>query len=142
MHISSNFKFYVCCFVCISVIEIHAQTEKLPPTNVSFKKVQLLNKYITEGASIADIDADGHPDIIAGVMWWKGPKFNKKFAYAPVKFFPITGPGLEGYATNFFTFPAYTSLPVMILIPCFSAYLAYAAIAFMFYLTITWFTAF
>jgi len=86
-------------------MRIQAQTEKLPPTNVSFKKVQLLNKYITEGASIADIDADGHQDIVAGVIWWKGPKFNKKFAYAPVKFFPITGPGLEGYATNFFTFP-------------------------------------
>lgn len=105
MHTSSNFKFYVCCFFCILITQIKAQTEKLPPTNVSFKKVQLLNKYITEGASIGDIDADGHPDIIAGVLWWKGPKFNKKFAYAPVKFFPITGAGLEGYATNFFTFP-------------------------------------
>jgi len=88
----------------MSAIQIQAQTEKLPLTNVSFKKVQLLDKYITEGASIGDINADGHLDIVAGAVWWKGPKFKKKFAYAPVKYYPITGPGLEGYATNFFTF--------------------------------------
>ncbi len=105
MHILNNIKFYVCCFVCVSALQIQAQTEELPLTSVSFKKVHLLDKYITEGASIGDINADGHPDIIAGAMWWKGPKFKKKFAYAPIKYYPITGPGLEGYATNFFTFP-------------------------------------
>ena len=104
MHTLSNFKFYVCWFICVSTHHIQAQIEKLLPISVSFKKVQLLDKYITEGASIGDINADGYPDIIAGSVWWKGPKFKKKFAYAPVKYYPITGPGLEGYATNFFTF--------------------------------------
>ena len=105
MYTLRNIKFFVCYFVCMSTIQIQAQTKKLPLTNVSFKKVQLLDKYITEGASIGDINADGHLDVIAGAIWWKGPKFIKKFAYAPVKYYPITGPGLEGYATNFFTFP-------------------------------------
>ncbi len=79
---------------------------KIPPvTTVSFTKIQLSDKYVTEGASIGDIDVDGFMDIVAGSLWWKGPVFNETFAYAPVKYFPITGPGLEGYATNFFTFP-------------------------------------
>ena len=85
MHTLRSIKFFVCYFVCMSTIHIQAQTKKLPFTKVSFKKLQLLDKYITEGASIGDINADGHLDVIAGAIWWKGPKFIKKFAYAPVK---------------------------------------------------------
>lgn len=44
-------------------------------------------------------------DIVAGPIWWQGPDFKKSFAYAPVKYYPIKGPGTEGYATNVFTFP-------------------------------------
>lgn len=79
--------------------------KELPPTNVSFKKIQLLDKYISEGASIGDINADGKPDIIAGPLWWEGPDFKKSHAYAPVKFYPIKGPGLSAYSHSFFTFP-------------------------------------
>ena len=75
-----------------------------PNTNISFKKIILLDAYITEGASMGDINADGHQDIIAGALWWKGPRFKKSYAYTPYKEFPLTGPGLSGYSTNFFTF--------------------------------------
>lgn len=90
--------------LCVAFISIKAQTKKPAKTKVSFKKIQLLDKYVTEGASMADLDNDGHMDIIAGVFWWKGPDFKASFVYAPVKYFPITGPGLKGYADNFFTF--------------------------------------
>lgn len=76
-----------------------------PKTSVSFKKIQLLDKYISEGASIGDVNMDGKPDVIAGALWWEGPDFKKSHAYEPVKFFPIQGPGFQGYSTNFFTFP-------------------------------------
>ena len=33
------------------------------------------------------------------------PELEHSYAYAPYKVFPLTGPGLTGYATNFFTFP-------------------------------------
>ena len=105
MRILNHIKFYVCVCVSISTMLAPAQSKEIPSTKVSFTKVQLLDKYVSEGASIGDINADGHLDVVAGVIWWKGPKFKKKYAYAPVKYYPITGPGLEGYATNFFTFP-------------------------------------
>tara|TARA_R110002049_G_scaffold245100_3_gene419082 strand:+ start:22461 stop:23627 length:1167 start_codon:yes stop_codon:yes gene_type:complete len=76
------------------------------PSGVSFQKKILLDRYVSEGASIGDIDNDGHSDIIAGPLWWQGPNFKVAYAYGPVNYFPITGPGLEGYATNFFTFPS------------------------------------
>ena len=105
MRLLNNIRLYVCVFVCISGIQLQGQSENTPVTTVSFERIQLLDKYISEGASIGDINADGHPDIVAGTVWWKGPKFKKKYAYAPVKYYPITGPRLEGYSTNFFTFP-------------------------------------
>ena len=80
-------------------------TKKLPATTVGFKKIQLFDKYITEGASIGDVNADGKPDIIAGPLWWQGPDFKKSHAYAPVKIYPIKGPGMSAYSSNFFTFP-------------------------------------
>ncbi|MGB1261030.1 MAG: FG-GAP-like repeat-containing protein, partial [Akkermansiaceae bacterium] len=79
--------------------------KELPPTSVGFKKIQLFDKYITEGASIGDVNADGKPDVVAGPLWWQGPDLKQSFAYAPVKIYPTTGPGLSGYSNNFFTFP-------------------------------------
>lgn len=98
---------YLLFFLLVPLMSLWAQIKTPPVTTVSFEKIQLLNKYVTEGASIGDIDVDGHMDIVAGSLWWKGPDFNETYAYAPIKYFPITGPGLEGYATNFFTFPGH-----------------------------------
>lgn len=81
--------------------------KELPRTNVSFQKLVLFNDYLSEGATIGDLDADGHQDIVAGSLWWKGPDFKQSFSLAPVKIFPTTGPGVEGYSTSFFTFLEY-----------------------------------
>ncbi len=106
--ISNFIGFLALCFVAFLVFKLNTNSKEADhsKTQVSFKKIQLLDKYITEGASIEDINNDGHPDIIAGSLWWEGPEFKEKHAYAPVKYFPIVGPNLEGYSTNFFTFPA------------------------------------
>lgn len=90
-----------------TLTQLNAQLKVAENTDVSFNKLILFNKYISEGASIGDMDADGNEDVIAGSLWWKGPDFNESYSYAPVKTFPIIGPGLEGYATNFFTYHDY-----------------------------------
>ena len=93
-----------CLFVLFSILCSKAQKKLLPETKVAFKKIQLLDKYVTEGASIGDINNDGFMDIVAGSFWWKGPDFKERNAYAPVHYFPITGPHLEGFSDNFYTF--------------------------------------
>ena len=95
------------CFLLLPSSMVWGQVRKTSSTAVSFNKIELLYKYVSEGASIGDIDKDGHKDIIAGNLWWKGPEFKEAYTYGPVKYFPITGPGLEGYSTNFFTFPSH-----------------------------------
>lgn len=101
-----NLNYFLITFLSI-MFHLHSQNKIIPETNVSFSKIILFNDYISEGVSIGDMDNDGNPDIIAGSMWWKGPDFLNSFSFEPVKTFPITGPGLEGYSTNFFSFPAY-----------------------------------
>lgn len=86
-----------------------AQAKPLPKTKIEFEKTQLLDRYISEGVSVGDIDNDGKLDIISGNLWWKGPHFKESFSFGPVKFFNIEGAGLAGYSTNFFTFPGYIS---------------------------------
>lgn len=95
---------YLPVFLLAPLLSLWAQVKTPQVTTVSFEKVQLLDNYISEGASIGDIDGDGHLDVVAGSLWWKGPILKKHYAYAPVNYFPITGPGLEGYSTNFFTY--------------------------------------
>ncbi len=99
-----NIRTLLLCMAFSQILHTKAQVKPPSQTQVSFEKIQLLDKYITEGATIGDMNFDGHADIIAGPLWWKGPDFKKSYAYAPTKNFPITGPGLEGYATIFFTF--------------------------------------
>ena len=76
--------FFLSGFLLVST-GLWAQAKTAPPTTVSFEKIQLLDKYVTEGASVGDIDADGHPDIIAGPLWWKGPDFIKMLCLCPYK---------------------------------------------------------
>jgi len=90
----------ICTLLTISTLTLSLSAQ------VQFKKITLSTDYLSEGASIADINADGHPDVIAGPLWWQGPDFKVSHSYAPVKVFPTTGPGLTGYSNNFFTFPS------------------------------------
>jgi hypothetical protein len=64
----------------------------------SFDRKQLTDIYYSEGAAVADINKDGHPDIIYGPHWYEGPTFEKKHEIYPPKPQP-----LNFYADNFFT---------------------------------------
>jgi len=49
----------------------------------SFKKIQLTDKFWSEGASFGDFNHDRVNDIVSGPYWYEGPGFQKRHEYAP-----------------------------------------------------------
>jgi hypothetical protein len=82
----------------------------------AFKKLQLTDEFWAEGVAIADINRDGHIDVISGPYWYEGPDFRKRHQfYPPTQTFSRTGEngksqvvrgfeGAEGFSNDFFTF--------------------------------------
>jgi len=65
-----------------------------------FERLTLSTDFLCEGASFADLDRDGHADVIAGPYWYRGPDFAaRREIYPPQAFDPA------GYSDNFFAFP-------------------------------------
>jgi hypothetical protein len=44
-------------------------------THIIFQKLQLSDKFWAEGIAVADVNRDGHMDIISGPYWYEGPDF-------------------------------------------------------------------
>lgn len=49
----------------------------------TFKKQQLTDEFWSEGACFADINRDGHMDVVSGPFWYEGPEFTARHAFAP-----------------------------------------------------------
>ncbi|MEM7385909.1 MAG: VCBS repeat-containing protein, partial [Verrucomicrobiota bacterium] len=68
-------------------------------TLIHFDKQVLNTRFFSEGACFADIDSDGHQDIVSGPLWYSGPEFRKAHAFAePLPF------AIKQYSEFFFTF--------------------------------------
>lgn len=65
----------------------------------SFEQLVLSEEFFSEGACIADIDGDGHRDIVSGPYWYSGPEFRLRHEYTVVRQFSI-----KAYSDHFFTF--------------------------------------
>jgi putative membrane-bound dehydrogenase-like protein len=84
-------------FLCaLALLTTSAQGEEL----ISWKRVQLSDQFYSEGANFADIDKDGHTDILSGPYWYAGPDWQQKHEIYPPKVFNIVG-----YSDNFFSYP-------------------------------------
>jgi hypothetical protein len=86
----------------------------------SFKKIQVTDKFWSEGASFGDFNHDGITDVTSGPFWYAGPDFKTAHEFYPaVASFKRqaadgseqTVPGFEGalgtkntYSDDFFTF--------------------------------------
>lgn len=86
----------------------------------TFKKIQITDKFWSEGANFGDFNHDGIIDVVSGPYWYEGPDFKKRHEYYPAdKFFTRKNsdgaeekiPGYEGglgtkntYSDNFFAF--------------------------------------
>src|SRR5947207_5768547 len=51
----------------------------------SFKKIQLTDKFWSEGANAGDFNHDGKMDVVSGPYWWEGPDFKVRHEYYPAK---------------------------------------------------------
>jgi hypothetical protein len=49
----------------------------------SFKKIQITDKFWSEGADFGDFNHDGKMDIVSGPFWYEGPDFEKRHEYSP-----------------------------------------------------------
>lgn len=65
-----------------------------------FKKIQLSDKYYSEGASYGDFNQDGKLDLVSGPYWFEGPDFKNKHKFYDGKEYPND----RGYSDNFFSF--------------------------------------
>lgn len=66
----------------------------------SFERIQLTDRYYSEGINAADVDGDGHMDVIHGPFWFAGPDFKtKKLIYQAAP------QNREAYANNFYSWP-------------------------------------
>lgn len=54
-----------------------------------WKKQWITKDFITEGVSSADMNADGHTDLVAGHFWFAGPAFTDAKKFRPGKVYPI-----------------------------------------------------
>jgi hypothetical protein len=49
--------------------------------DVAFEKHTLTSEYWCDGVNAADLDRDGHPDVVAGPFWYAGPDFKVRRAF-------------------------------------------------------------
>ncbi len=60
---------------------------------VHFERLVLSDRYYCDGITAADINSDGHTDVVAGPFWYQGPTFERSHAfYEPVELPPADSP--------------------------------------------------
>ena len=57
----------------IMILNMTTAEAQISGADVEFKKVHLWDEFYTEGATVADVNRDGKPDIIAGARWFEAP---------------------------------------------------------------------
>jgi hypothetical protein len=87
---------------------------------VKWKKLHLTQEFWAEGACVADVNRDGHTDILCGPFWYEGPSFGTRHEIYPAQAeFSMLQPdgsqktirgfkgfvsGQNGYSDNFLSF--------------------------------------
>lgn len=61
----------------------------MPSPTLSWRKSIIAGDFVTEGLSTGDLDGDGHTDLVAGHIWFKGPDFKTVTRFRPGRPVPV-----------------------------------------------------
>ncbi len=50
---------------------------------IGFQKIQISEKFYSEGACFGDFNKDGKNDVVSGPFWYAGPEFKKQHRFGP-----------------------------------------------------------
>lgn len=75
-----------------------ARTQGKKAEQVTFKKHIISTRFISEGVAAADVNHDGHTDILAGNYWFEAPAWKAHMLHAD------TLNPIPGYSTTFINF--------------------------------------
>jgi hypothetical protein len=73
--------------ILVGTLRLQADVPASPPAIElalhTFRKIQLSDKFWAEGIAVADINRDGHMDVISGPYWYEGPDFKRRHPIYP-----------------------------------------------------------
>ncbi|MCA9199909.1 MAG: VCBS repeat-containing protein [Planctomycetales bacterium] len=72
---------------------VYSDPNETTAVSIHWQKLHLNREYYCDGITAADINQDGHIDVIAGPFWYAGPRFQQRHAYyQPVPLPPEKSP--------------------------------------------------
>lgn len=98
-HRSTGFARNVIVHAALLIAVITSAVQAADPAHVAFDQLVLNEQFYSEGACAADINNDGHADIVSGPFWYEGPAFRRRHRYAAGEAMSI-----QGYSSYFFCF--------------------------------------
>src|SRR5580658_4169675 len=94
MNIFNRICFFMIFFFIVLILP--GQPSGEPPVDRRFIKHVITADFISEGVTVADVNNDGKPDIIAGAYWFEAPNWTRHEIAQPQHFSPS-----DGYSNSF-----------------------------------------
>ena len=69
--------------VCLTLGALSAFAADIP----AYRKLQLSDQFLCEGATFGDFNRDGVMDVVAGPFWYEGPDFKQRHEIYPAAAF-------------------------------------------------------
>jgi len=88
------------CLICLSLLS-HLTPILMAEDYIlhEFEKIQLSDKFYSEGATYGDLNKDGKADVVSGPYWYTGPDYKTRHEIYDTKAFAP-----KGYSRNFSMF--------------------------------------
>src|SRR5208282_4462373 len=72
-----------CVLIALAALALGLHPAVAQGQSPAFRKIQITDKFWSEGADFADFNHDGQMDIVSGPFWYEGPDFKIRHEYYP-----------------------------------------------------------